>query len=141
MKQAVCIRRKKRKKKKKEIPPHPNTQRNSRRPGDRDRLETVCDERRLTRSPYSPASIDTGFGSMGTCTASLSPLLGPNGTINTISVRSSQPVIHGCASPDFARSSFAAGPVSFIFLNLLISPRIDHILDLAVCPNELAVPV
>ena len=41
--------KKKNGKKKHEIPPHSNTLRNPQQPGDRDHLETACDETRPTR--------------------------------------------------------------------------------------------
>ena len=76
----------------------------------------------------APLTPEPFVGSMGTCTASWPPLLGPNCTIDTIFVRSSKPVIHGCVSPDIASSSFAAGPVMFRLFylpNLLITCTTD----------------
>ena len=62
-------RRKENERKKHEIPP--NTKKthhgiNPQQPGDRDHLETACDETRPTRSPYShDSSIDPGFVEIG----------------------------------------------------------------------------
>ena len=51
MQQAVRVRRKKTETKHKKIRPTQNAPRNPQQPGDRDHLETACDEARLTRSP------------------------------------------------------------------------------------------
>ena len=62
MEQAVCIRRKKKIEK---IRPTQNTPRNLQQPGDRDHLETACNETRPRVRPHSPASIDPGFAKIG----------------------------------------------------------------------------
>ena len=67
MQQAVCVRRRKKNGGKKYThkmnPAAPkSTPRNPQQPGDRDHLETACDETRPRVSPYSHASsIDPGF--------------------------------------------------------------------------------
>ena len=59
---------KKTKKKTRKNPAAPKTHReiNPQQPGDRDHLETACTVKHVSRvSPYSPASIDTGFVEIG----------------------------------------------------------------------------
>ena len=57
-----AFKEKKTKKKKKKSPRTQYTPRNPQQPGDRDHLETACDE---TSGPYSPASMDHRFVEIG----------------------------------------------------------------------------
>ena len=64
----VCVRSSEKKKSTKKAGKCRRTQnspRNPQQPGDRDHLETTRNETRLTRCPYSPASIDPGFVKIG----------------------------------------------------------------------------
>ena len=74
MQQAECVRRKKTNKKKKSRRT-PNTPRNSQQTGDRDHLETTCDDNASRVCPYSLASIDPGFAEVGLVQLSQSVLL------------------------------------------------------------------
>ena len=67
MQQAVCVRGKKKngEKKHKKIRRTQNTPRNPQQPGDRNQLETACDDHVPRVSPYFPDSVDPGFVQIG----------------------------------------------------------------------------
>ena len=75
MQQAVRVRRKKTETKHKKIRPIKNTPRNPQQPGDRDHLETACNEHVPRVRLHSPTSIDPGFVEIGLVQLSQSVLV------------------------------------------------------------------